>query len=442
MSKFSIKTLEIAGFASAVQALRLPFKKECRSLCTTTMKFNDNKGMDEPYIETCSVVDFEPKDLHLMSTLIKRGDEHAKAIRGINVFAEINAPLSFWSEADTYRVGTERLSSESTMHTIGNGGVSIYDFCVPQILYDILGDEKKPNKEITPLRIDAPKELRSVIRNICGRDYEIWNNGEIYSLPFTSKEVLPNGASRERHFEKQLIKIGVTRNQQGYYQVRLGGRKGKTLVLHRLLAEAFVPNPNSYKVVNHKDGDKGNCSITNLEWCTSSDNNRHAYEIGLKEITIKQRYLNYKRAFKWTDEDVEDWSALRESGKTLRDIAELYGTTEHIICQYTKGERYKNMSEYSEWFALAKIYEDIIAQINEYSALYKESGDFEYVIRIKEILPTSFLQKRVQMFSYQSLRRIYVQRRNHRLPMWKEFCKWIETLPFAKELILIGLEDE
>ena len=67
MSKFNIKTLEIAGFASAVQALRLPFKKECRSLCTTTMKFNDDTRTEEPYIETCAMVDFEPKDLHLSS---------------------------------------------------------------------------------------------------------------------------------------------------------------------------------------------------------------------------------------------------------------------------------------------------------------------------------------------------------------------------------------
>lgn len=116
MSKFCIKTLEIAGFASAVQALRLPFKKECRSLCTTTMKFNDDKGMDEPYIETCSVVDFEPKDLHLMSTLIKRGDEHAKVMRGIVVYAEIEAPIWFYRELETYRIGRERLSCESTMH--------------------------------------------------------------------------------------------------------------------------------------------------------------------------------------------------------------------------------------------------------------------------------------------------------------------------------------
>lgn len=116
MSKFSIRTLEVAGIASAVQALRLPFKKECRSLCTTTMRFNDKNEADEPYFEAVSLVDFEPKDLHLMSVLVKRGDEHAKVMRGIVVYAEIEAPIWFYRELETYRIGRERLSCESTMH--------------------------------------------------------------------------------------------------------------------------------------------------------------------------------------------------------------------------------------------------------------------------------------------------------------------------------------
>lgn len=115
-SMIEIKTLEIAGFASAVQALRLPFKKECRSLVKCVYKHNDDKTADEPYFENCGIVDFERKDLHLMSTLVKRGDEHAKAIRGIVVYAEIEAPVYWWCEAETYRAGHERLSSASTMH--------------------------------------------------------------------------------------------------------------------------------------------------------------------------------------------------------------------------------------------------------------------------------------------------------------------------------------
>jgi hypothetical protein len=56
-----------------------------------------------------------------MSVLTKRGDEHAKVVRGIMVYAEINAPRYWWQEMDTYRIGTDRLSSESTMHIQGRG---------------------------------------------------------------------------------------------------------------------------------------------------------------------------------------------------------------------------------------------------------------------------------------------------------------------------------
>ena len=59
-------------------------------------------------------VDF--KDLTLMQTLVKRGDEHAKVVRGIMVWAKITAPVYWWCEEETYRMGHERLASESTMH--------------------------------------------------------------------------------------------------------------------------------------------------------------------------------------------------------------------------------------------------------------------------------------------------------------------------------------
>ena len=110
-----IKTVEIAGFASAVQALRLPFGKECRSEIT-----HDYYGwVDEPEIKNfhseCGVI-FNDKDLALMANLVKNGDEHAKAIRGIMVYAEISAPIWFYRELETYKIGRERLSCESTMH--------------------------------------------------------------------------------------------------------------------------------------------------------------------------------------------------------------------------------------------------------------------------------------------------------------------------------------
>ena len=59
------------------------------------------------------------------------------------------------------------------------------------------------------------------------------------------------------------------------------------------------------------------------------------------------------------------------------------------------------------------------------------------LVRMKEELKEGTMQKRVQVFSYQCLRRIYFQRKDHRLPHWREFCQWIESLPLAKELITI-----
>lgn len=113
-----VKTIEVAGFLSAVEALRLPFGKECRS----QTHYDDSWAEDiVPNFQSDVRVYFDERDLTLMSTLIKRGDEHAKVLRGIIVYAEINAPRYWWQEADTYRIGTERLSSESTMHIQGRG---------------------------------------------------------------------------------------------------------------------------------------------------------------------------------------------------------------------------------------------------------------------------------------------------------------------------------
>ena len=111
-----IKTLEIAGLGSVLQALRLPFGKDCRSHHDFNIEIQESDRF-----KTSSFTYINEKDLHLLSTLIKRGDEHAKAIRGLVVYAEINAPRYWWAEADTYRIGTERLSSASTMHIQGKG---------------------------------------------------------------------------------------------------------------------------------------------------------------------------------------------------------------------------------------------------------------------------------------------------------------------------------
>lgn len=112
--RFKIETLEIAGFASALKALRLPFGLECRSEVDST--WSENYSCDEPIVGTLTKVRVYDKDLALLQALVKRGDEDAKVIRGIVVYAQIDAPIWLYRELETYRVGRERLASESTMH--------------------------------------------------------------------------------------------------------------------------------------------------------------------------------------------------------------------------------------------------------------------------------------------------------------------------------------
>lgn len=115
MATIEIKTLEVSGFVSALKALRLPHGLECRSHTHFDIKLEAfyNETID---IQTNSHIILNQKDLALLSKLVTAGDEHAKVIRGINVGVEITAPVWFYRELETYRIGRERLSSESTMH--------------------------------------------------------------------------------------------------------------------------------------------------------------------------------------------------------------------------------------------------------------------------------------------------------------------------------------
>lgn len=63
------------------------------------------------------------------------------------------------------------------------------------------------------------------------------------------------------------------------------GKKQKHFLVHRMVAEAFLPNPNNYPQINHKDGNPNNNEVSNLEWCTAQQNIQHAYATGL----IKRR---------------------------------------------------------------------------------------------------------------------------------------------------------
>ena len=111
--------------------------------------------------------------------------------------------------------------------------------------------------------------------------YAISNYGNIKSLYWQNNI---NGKLYPR--EKLLTPI---KRKDGYMKVNLyndkhkGRGQGQECLVHKLVAQAFIPNPKNLSEVNHKDGNKENNKVGNLEWCTRRENVLHSYRLGLKK---------------------------------------------------------------------------------------------------------------------------------------------------------------
>lgn len=99
--------------------------------------------------------------------------------------------------------------------------------------------------------------------------------------------------------------------------VKVKGDGSNAVSLHRLLAEAYIPNPNNLSEVNHVDGDKLNYSLSNLEWVSASDNIRHAFTTGLTQQKASIPY-----------EDIPSIVAMLIVGYNWTDIQKQYGVSD------------------------------------------------------------------------------------------------------------------
>ena len=131
-------------------------------------------------------------------------------------------------------------------------------------------------------------------------------------------------------------------DSKGYPQVRLNGKhfgkKHRVARIHRLVAESFIPNPLRKPHVNHMNSNKLDPRPENLEWCTASENLKHAYESGAKKVKLGENCPNNKY-----DRDLVSRIYMEAKARTMSQekIGEKYGvpqiTVSNILTKKTWG---------------------------------------------------------------------------------------------------------
>ena len=159
---------------------------------------------------------------------------------------------------------------------------------------------------------DYPDELWKPIEGFDDR-YMVSNLGRVKTKEFTYT-LYGKLQVRPAHILRTIIR------KDGYCKVSLGGYgKQKTLNLHRLVAISFVPNPNNYPIINHKDENPTNNCSDNLEWCTYKYNNNYGSFKEKHSIAFKNYPKFSKPIVQMTleGEDIQEFPSIAEAARQL-----------------------------------------------------------------------------------------------------------------------------
>lgn len=129
-------------------------------------------------------------------------------------------------------------------------------------------------------------------------------------------------------------------NSSSYYCVGIwyNDNKYKRESIHRLIAIAFIPNPENKCCVNHIDGNTYNNSIDNLEWVTNEENLKHRFSVLKKYNNVKGDLSHFS---KLKEEQVRFIPKLLEKGFNKRQIAQILATSESTILEITNGRSWQ-----------------------------------------------------------------------------------------------------
>ena len=167
-------------------------------------------------------------------------------------------------------------------------------------------------------------------------DYEVSNLGRVRRAT-DSICPMPNGGTKVRAPAGQQLKIGCFQRRGDslpYLRVTLqvrGQRSGKSLSVHRLVAEAFIPNPDNKPCVNHINWDISDARAVNLEWCTHKENALHSWLAGRWATLPHPGVGASHHSAKLTDDDVREIRKMSAQGLSNAKVAKAFGIDRSIV---------------------------------------------------------------------------------------------------------------
>lgn len=416
-----VENIQVFNLDGSFRGLRNPLESHDRS---------DSKMLKgELHLPTGEIIKNYPykfvigeKDLDLAQRLINGGQPHRKFLRQILCSMDITASMSFWWDIDTYKIATEK-NSTSRMHSIMK----------KPITFDMFNwtNEQYTNVSIVEIPDYDDDEIWQDIVNYEG-SYQISNHGRCKSI----KRYVNGRWGTPKLINEKILSPSI--NSSGYYVYTLcKENKMKQYYAHRLVAEVFIPNILNKPEVNHLDGNKLNCHFTNLEWATSSENNKHAHDTGLNKVSNFNKIKTATIGRKFSMEQAEDIRKMYKEGiMNTSELAEKYNCYNSTICNIINNKTYNEicLSTYDFRKYIVDHLEGL--RLKYLETINKEEKN-KILNELINDLPQGYLFTRHWTGNYEVLHELYYWRKDHKQEEIRDFCKIIETMPYAKELICL-----